>query len=229
MSASQSPAPSGPPQPPATTNPEHESHTTRNRLGQLPALVFRRADRDVGRDGGPGRVLVLGVASYFRLSSETRALRNGLIQASGVKWQQKIAFNVGDLTLGVARAGLSLAHLDDQARAALQSVRGCEVGIYELAAAAETPDRAAMLKAADKAMSARGWERVVGVMDEHALITVYVPEKNPNPQRLDCRVMVFEGRQMVLVSAETKPQKLIECALRQPTTRAKVQWLAKAK
>ena len=174
-------------------------------------------------------VLVLGVASYFRLSSETRTLRNGLIQASGAKWQQKIVFNVGDLTLDVARAGLSLAHLDDQSRAALQTVRGCEVGIYELAAAAETPDRAAMLRAADKAMRARGWERVVGVMDEHALVAVYVPEKNTDAQRLNCRVMVFEGRQMVLASAETKPQKLLECVLRQPAAPAKVQRLAKAK
>lgn len=174
-------------------------------------------------------VLVLGVASYFRLSAETRALRNGLIQASGAKWQQKIAFNVGGLTLGAARVGLSLAHLDDQARAALECVRGCEVGIYELPAAAETPDRAAMLKAADKAMSKRGWERVVGVRDEHALVAVYVSEKNTGPHRLNCRVMVFEGRQMVLVSAETKPQKLIECALRQPIAPAKTQWLAKAK
>ena len=171
--------------------------------------------------------LALGVASYFRLSSDTRALRNGLIESSGVDWHQKIALNVGGLTMGVARRGLSLVHLDERARAALQTVRGVEVGIYELSAAEEAPDRDAMLVAADAAMRARGWERVVGVMAENELVAVYVPEKDTTIQRLNCCVMVFDGRQMVLASARTNPQPLVQCLLNQPALRAKMQWLAK--
>ena len=171
--------------------------------------------------------VALGVTSYFRLSSDTRALRNGLIESSGVGWHQKIALNVGGLTLGVARGGLSLVHLDERARAALQTVHGVEVGIYELSAADETPDRNAMLVAADKAMRARGWERVVGVMAESELVAVYVPEKNTTLQRLNCCVMVFDGRQMVLASARTNPQPLVECLLKQPALRAKLQQLAR--
>ena len=171
--------------------------------------------------------LALGVTSYFRLSSDTRALRDGLIGSSGVDWHQKIALNVGGLTLGVARSGLSLIHLDERARAALQTVRGVEVGIYELSAADETPDRNAMLVAADKAMRARGWERVVGVMAEHELVAIYVPEKNTTFHRLNCCVMVFDGRQMVLASARTNPQPLVQCLLNQPALRAKMNWLAK--
>jgi hypothetical protein len=33
-----------------------------------------------------------------------------------------------------------------------------------------------MLAAADSAMTARGWERVVGVMDGKDLVAVYLPE-----------------------------------------------------
>lgn len=171
--------------------------------------------------------VALGVTSYFRLSSDTRALRDGLIESSGVDWHQKIALNVGGLTLGVARGGLSLVHLDERARAALQTVHGVEVGIYELSAAEETPDRNAMLVAADKAMRARGWERVVGVMAESELVAVYVPEKNTTLQRLNCCVMVFDGRQMVLASARTNPQPLVQCLLKQPALRAKLHQLAR--
>ena len=35
-----------------------------------------------------------------------------------------------------------------------------------------------MLVAADSAMTARGWERVVGVMDGRDLVAVYLPEKS---------------------------------------------------
>ena len=171
--------------------------------------------------------LALGVTSYFRLSSDTRALRNGLIESSGVDWHQKIALNLGGLTLGAARGGLSFVHLDERARAALQTVRGVEVGIYELSAADKTPDRNAMLVAADKAMRARGWERVVGVMAESELVAVYVPEKNTTLQRLNCCVMVFDGRHMVVASARTNPQPLVQCLLNQPALRAKMNWLAK--
>src|ERR1044071_6208558 len=58
-------------------------------------------------------LLILGVTSYFRLSSDTRALRSGLIAASGADWHQKIALNVGGFTLGLARAGLSFVPLDE--------------------------------------------------------------------------------------------------------------------
>ena len=171
--------------------------------------------------------LALGVTSYFRMSSDTRALRDGLIESSGTDWHRKIALNVGGLTLGVARTGLSFVHLDERARAALQTVRGVEVGTYELSKTEETPDRDAMLIAADKAMSARGWERVVGVMAEHELVAVYVPEKNTTLQRLNCCVMVFDGRQMVVASARTNPQPLVQCLLNQPALRAKMNWLAR--
>ena len=172
-------------------------------------------------------LLVLGVTGYFRLSSDTRALRSGLIAASGADWHQKIALNVGGFTLGLARAGLSFVPLDEPARAALQTVRGGEVGIFELSAEKKLPDRAAMLVAADKAMGARGWERAVGVMDEHDLVAIYVPVKNVSLKRLHCCVLVFDGRQMVLVSARTNPQPLVECLLKQPAAQAKLKWLAK--
>ncbi len=166
-----------------------------------------------------------GVASCFRLGSDARALRNGLIQSSGVEWHQQIALNTGYLTLGAVRAGLSFVKLDPGARAALQSVHTAGVGIYELPAGTPPPDRAAMLAAADSAMAARGWERVVGVMDGHDLVTVYLPNK-VSVHRVKCCVMVFDGKELVLVSAQGNPEPLVKYAFGQPGLGAQARWLA---
>jgi|WetSurMetagenome_2_1015567.scaffolds.fasta_scaffold383347_1 hypothetical protein len=160
-------------------------------------------------------LLGAGVASFFFLDSDARALRNEMIKASGVAWRQQIAVNAGRLTLGAVRTGLSGVRLDPGAHAALQSVRTAGVGVYQLPAGTRPPDRAAMLAAADTAMTARGWERVVGVMDGRDLVAVYLPEKI-SVQRLKCCVMVFDGKEMVLVSARGNLEPLLQYALAQP-------------
>jgi hypothetical protein len=158
--------------------------------------------------------LVVGVVSCFRLSSDTRALRDELIKSSGVEWQQQIALNAGRLTLGAIRAGLSCVRLDSGARAALQSVHAAGVGVYQLPAGTPPPNRAAMLAAADSAMTARGWERVVGVIDGQDLVTAYLPNK-VSVHCLKCCVLVFDGKEMVLVSAQGNPEPLLDYALTQ--------------
>jgi len=161
-------------------------------------------------------LLAAGVASYFLPSADTKALRQGLLKSSGVEWQRRIALNVGGITLGAVRAGLSFANLDAEARAALQGVRSVEFAIYQLPSDAQLPNRAAMLAAADAAMTARGWDRVVGVMDSSNLVTVYMHDKTASARRLKCVVMVFDGRQMVVASARANLEPLLQCLLGQP-------------
>lgn len=170
-------------------------------------------------------LLAAGVANCFRLNSDARALRNELIKSSGIEWRQQIALNAGTLTLGAVRAGLSCARLDPAAHAALQSVRTAGVGVYQLPAGTPPPDRAAMLAAADSAMTARGWERAVGVMDGRDLVTVYLPKK-VSVHRLKCCVMVFDGKEMVLVSAQGNLEPLLKYAFAQPGLGAQARRLA---
>jgi hypothetical protein len=170
--------------------------------------------------------LAAGVASFFHLGSDVRALRNGLMKSSGVEWRQKIAVNANYLTLGAVRAGLSCVKLDPGAHAALQSVRSAGVGIYRLTPGTPLPDRAAMLAAADSAMTARGWQRVVGVMDSRNLVAIYLPGKNISVHRLKCCVMVFDGKEMVLVSARGNLEPLLTYALKQPGLCDQAKWLA---
>jgi hypothetical protein len=78
------------------------------------------------------------------------------------------------------------------------------------------PERAAMLAAADSAMTARGWERVVGVMDGKELVAIYLPGEKVSVHRLQCCVLVFDGKEMVLVSVRGNPEPLLIYALKQP-------------
>lgn len=197
-----------------------------------PPPVARRSARRLwlwGLLATPPLLLLLlgaGVASFFLLGSDTRALRNGLMKSSGVAWRQQIALNAGHLTVGAVRAGLSRANLDPATCAALQSVRSAEVGVYQLAPGTPPPDGAAMLAGADSAMTFRGWERTVGVMDGHNLVAVYLPGKNISAHRLKCCVLVLDGREMVLVSVQGNPEPLLRYAFNQATLHAPARWLA---
>ena len=173
--------------------------------------------------------LALGVASYFHLSSDTRALRNELKRASGAKWRQKIALNIGSMTLGAVRGGLSFAKLDPKAQEALQAARGVEgveVGVYELTSESSAPDRAAMFAVAENVMSARGWERTVGVLDSEQMVGVFLPAAIASMSRMKCCVVVFNDRQLVVVSARADLQPLLKCLRNQADWDARLHSLA---
>jgi hypothetical protein len=171
-------------------------------------------------------VTVLGVLSYFHLSSDTRAVRREITRASGVEWRQQIGLNIGSLTMSAARAGLAFVPLEPEARAALRSVRGVEVGVYEQAAGLEQADREAMLAVADRVLNARGWERVVGVLEGKSMVGVYLPAKVTPASRMKACVVVQEGRQMVVVSAQANLEPLLECLRNNPEWRAGMRSLA---
>jgi len=155
--------------------------------------------------------MIVGIASYFHLSSDTRALRQGLMKASGVEWRQQIGLNIGAFTFGAARAGLAFVPLDPDARAAVAAVRGAEVGIYQMTTDRDRPDGATMLAIADEVMNERGWERTVGVLHEEQLVGVYLPGDSFSARRVKCCIVVFDGRQMILVRANANLEPLLEC------------------
>jgi hypothetical protein len=172
--------------------------------------------------------LALGVASYFRLSSDTRALRNELTRASGAEWRKQIALSIGDSTLGVARAAsLFIKGIDGDAQTALRAVHGVEVGIYELDSTSQSPDRAAMLNAADQAMSSRGWERVVGVLDGKQMVGVFLPAKMTSAKRVKCCIAVLVDRKLIVVSAKADLQPLVELVKKQTDWQANFASLAR--
>ena len=154
---------------------------------------------------------VIGVASYFRLSSEASALSESVIAGNGM-WNKKIALNVGFFTTGLVRAGSRFVKMPPEPRAAFDSIRGAEVGVYQLEKSAGWMDQDAILARADKAMSARRWDRVVGVSHEHELVAVYVPHRGFSTARMKCCVLVLQDRNLVIAGASGNLEPLLELA-----------------
>ncbi|HWW01142.1 MAG TPA: hypothetical protein VNZ64_15710 [Candidatus Acidoferrum sp.] len=144
---------------------------------------------------------VVGVTGYFRLGSETTALRQSLMGSVDGQWKKTIAVHLGWFTTSLVRAGSQLVKLDPEPRAAIEAVRGVEVGVYKLHGDSQREDHGAILARADKAMNRRGWVRVVGVSHDRDLVTVYMPRKGMSMRNLKCCVMVFNGRDLVVASA----------------------------
>ena len=168
-----------------------------------------------------------GVTRFFRFNSDGKAFRDGVIKSSGADWRQRIGINAGGVTLCAVRTGLSFVHLDAEARAALQSLSGVQLGIYQLPPGVKSPDRVGMLAAADHAAANHGWNRVVCVLNREDLVIVYVQDQTAWPERIKCFVLVFDGRQMVLIAARGNPEPLVRCLLNRPDVREKLQGLAK--
>jgi len=157
-------------------------------------------------------VLVIGVISYFRLSPETTILRESAMAGMRGTWNKTIALNVGVLTTSAVRAGSHLFRLAPEPQAALDAVRAAEVGVYKISENAGQVDHRAILARADKAMSARRWDRVVGVSRENELVAVYVPRRGLSAQRIQCCVLVLQGKDLIVVGATGNLDPLLQIA-----------------
>lgn len=110
------------------------------------------------------------------------------------------------------RAGSHLFPLQREPQAAFDSIRGGEVGIYRLKDSAGPVDHRAILARADKAMSARRWDRVVGVSQDQQLVAVYAPRRGLSSDRVRCCVLVLKGRDLVVAGGSGNLDPLVEIA-----------------
>ncbi len=154
----------------------------------------------------------LGIASFFMLSSDAAALRESAMAGTGGHWKKTIALNIGWATTGLARAGSQFFKLAPEPRAALDSIRAGEVGIYKLQGAAGRVDHGAVLARADKAMSARRWDRIVGVSQDGQLVAVYVPKSGLSTEKVRCCVLVLNDRDLVIAGGRANIEPLLSLA-----------------
>lgn len=144
---------------------------------------------------------VLGVASFFFLGADARALRNGFMDSSEGRWQQRIAFNVGGMTTGLVRLGTSLFKTPQEVQAGIETVRSVEVGVYKGTDLPMGKGYGLAVSAMDKRMQKRGWERVVGVFKGGDLVAVYVPRGGLSEERIQCCFLVIHDNELVVGSA----------------------------
>jgi hypothetical protein len=154
--------------------------------------------------------VVLAMAA-LHLSSDTRALRNAAINGDGSRWKKQIEVNVGALPFWIARCVLPFTQAPVEAQQALSAVRSAEVSVHELSGAA--PDRSRILRDADAKMRARGWDRVVGVLQRETAVAVYAIPETGGGGNMKVSVLVLDGRQMVAVTGRARLEPLLELAM----------------
>src|SRR5688572_29219644 len=91
-------------------------------------------------------LVLLSTTGCFRVSSETRALRDAALEL--VDADEKIEVGVGFFTVRLARFGSQFLELPPEAKMVMDAVGGAECSVYELQGA--RPDSAAVLARADK-------------------------------------------------------------------------------
>jgi hypothetical protein len=159
-----------------------------------------------------GLLAAAGVASYFRLGSETAALRRTTMASIPGRWHSRITLNVGYFTMGLVRCGSHLFNLPPEPRAVLNSLSRAEVGVYELRDEPPKADVRAIFRSADRAMNRRGWERIVGVAEQREVVAIYIPAKPVSPEHMKVCLMVWDGHDLVVASARGNVAPLLELA-----------------
>ena len=157
----------------------------------------------------------LAVASYFGLRGDLAALRRDLGRSSTEGIHRQVEVNVGWITCDLARAALRFVPMEPEARLAISSLRGAQVGVYQLDRLTPLGGGRRFLVEADSSLGRRGWERVVGVMSKDTCVGVYMLAKPSACSPLKFCVMVLTEGQMVLTQASGNPEPLIKLLLAQ--------------
>jgi hypothetical protein len=149
--------------------------------------------------------------AVLHVSADTRALRNAAIHGDGARWKKQIELNVGALPLCLARFVLPFTPAPAEARQVFDAVRSVEISIHELRES--HPDRARILREADNDMRGRGWDRVVGVLEQDTAVAIYARPESGRGGNVKVSVLVLDGKQMVAVTGHAKLQPVLDLAL----------------
>lgn len=161
---------------------------------------------------GLGTLFIMGVLSYFQLSSPSAALRQSVMNSVPGGWQTRVQVNLGWFTTHLVRAGSHFVKLPPEAHAALASVSAVEVGVYQLTDKSTPTDVGLLFSKADKAMARRGWERIVGVSQNDETVAIYMPRRGLREAHVQCCLFVFNQRELVVGSARGNVEPLLALA-----------------
>lgn len=146
----------------------------------------------------------------FLPGGEVRAMRRALDDAEAPPAKTKVAFGVGWPALAVARLVTSVADVEADARLALRSVRRADVSVQELDDELNRDQRLALLESVDRSLERRGWERIVGVLQEDETVGVYVSTRSASADDLRVAVLALSGRELVSVAVRCDVEPLME-------------------
>ncbi len=145
-------------------------------------------------------LIALAVYRTLTVGGDLRAARNVVVKDLNVGYASKVEVSAHPWLVGLVRFGLSFAPLEPEARLALKSVRGAEVGVYQLASSLDGAQRLTLFRQVDDRLAKRGWSRMVTVFDRDNLVLVYAPAGELDPDEVEAFVLVLDGRDLVMVS-----------------------------
>jgi hypothetical protein len=151
---------------------------------------------------------------FLHVGRDAAALRDGLLKTASREFTPVVEANLGPVTFWAVRTGLGFAPLEPEARMALRAVRAAEVSYSQRRHPGGKLDQATMLADADKAMTARGWERIVGVREGDDLVAVYVPKNLRSPHDVRFCVAVVGAEELVVAAGRSNLEPLMDLASR---------------
>lgn len=180
--------------------------------GAIVAAVVRRS---TGARVMPGWAavawLIAGIGCAPAPEPE-HALHGELVAALPGEWQTSLQVSAGPALLALARAGLALAQVPPEVRAAAGAVRTLKVSVHRFPGRA--PARSPLLAAADQVLFPRGWERVVAVVDGRELAAVYTRVGETAARQVPVCVLVLDDEELVLVTAVGDAESALTLACR---------------
>jgi hypothetical protein len=160
--------------------------------------------------------ITLSVLNALYVGSDTAALREAVAPGLAGGWHKEAEVHVGWFPLALARTAICFAPVEPEVRLAFRALRNAEVSVHARHADGPSGDRGAMLSTADRVMAARGWERLVGVIEHRDLVLVYVPKDLSSAHDIEACVLVLEPRHLVVASGRADLGPLLEFARRRP-------------
>jgi hypothetical protein len=143
-----------------------------------------------------------------RPGAEVSGLRQSLERVAPGGMKARVCVNLGGGTFALTRFGAAFSPLPVEAKAAIASARGADIGVFELDRACGQQDLRNALKQADGRMLSQGWERVVGVMEANQLVAVYCPRKGMSLGKTRVCVLVVDQKDVVIVCARANLESL---------------------
>ena len=154
---------------------------------------------------------LLFATGCFRISPETRDLRDAALSPKAQGVEEIIEFGAGRFTFGLAKAASKFVDLPPEARVLFSSVKGAECSVFEFESHGKSLP--AVLAKADRSMQKRGWTRVVGVVEARQLVAVYIPGKMNSSRKVRFSVLVLDDRQLVCASASGNIDDILKLGL----------------
>lgn len=151
----------------------------------------------------------------FSIHTDMKILRDGITQLDGLRVERQLGVSLGPVALFLARTGLAFADLPREARLALSSARGVELGLYQVMQHPQHIDWGKITRETDARMKQRGWERFLAVSHDNECVLGYAPATTESSRNMRVCLAVLNDSELILLGARINAKPLVDLATRE--------------